>query len=431
MIIKPKISIIIPVYNVEKYLIKCLESCINQTFKDIEIIVVNDCSPDNSDKIMKTYEEKYPDFIKCVYLKENIKLGGARNKGVELAKGEYILFVDSDDYIDKEMCGKLYNSAVSNDADMVIFDYFRVFDNNIIKQNSLVPTMKSLANISKRMIVDKYIAAIAWNKLTKKDIIKKYPFPEKMYYEDVAVTMTWVLNSKKINYLSEPLYYYICRENSIVNQLSSNNMSQIGDAILILMKNFEKENTFEKLYLEASKCIFKELFGFLIKYISVSNANHTKKFSYLINSIKEKIPDWEAIIKNMDILNNCQKNILYKFLSQESYIKYLYTNKFKDIEKMFVNNNVMLWGTGAFGKIILNYLSQFNKKPLYIIDSNTNLANTYIEDILITDFESIKDKCDVIIVAIKDYNVFEEIKERVNKISEDIKVIYFGDLFII
>ena len=119
-IIKPAISIIIPVYNVEKYLRKCLDSCINQTFKDIEIIVVNDCSPDNSAEIMKEYEQKYPDIVRCIYLDKNIKLGGARNKGVEIARGEYIIFVDSDDYMKPQMCEILYNTLNGEQADIVI-----------------------------------------------------------------------------------------------------------------------------------------------------------------------------------------------------------------------------------------------------------------------------------------------------------------------
>ena len=86
-----KVSIIIPVYNVENYLRRCLDSCINQTLMEIEIIVVNDASPDNSDFIMKEYEKNYPEKIKCIYLKENLCQGGARNIGIQIAKGQYLI----------------------------------------------------------------------------------------------------------------------------------------------------------------------------------------------------------------------------------------------------------------------------------------------------------------------------------------------------
>lgn len=115
-----KISIVVVVYNVEEYLRDCLESLVNQTMEDIEIIVVNDDSPDHSDIIMREYEEKYPTKVRCIYLEKNLCLGGARNKGILVAKGEYIMFVDSDDYVDVSMCQKLYNVAMKKNADIVV-----------------------------------------------------------------------------------------------------------------------------------------------------------------------------------------------------------------------------------------------------------------------------------------------------------------------
>lgn len=97
-----EVSIIVPVYNVEKYLNRCVESLLNQTYKNIEIILVNDASPDNSIAIMKEYEKKYPDIIKCIYLTKNVRQGGARNRGLKIAKGKFICFVDSDDWVDSD-----------------------------------------------------------------------------------------------------------------------------------------------------------------------------------------------------------------------------------------------------------------------------------------------------------------------------------------
>ena len=97
-----EVSVIVPVYNVEKYLNRCVESLLNQTYKNIEIILVNDASPDNSIAIMKEYEKKYPDIIKCIYLTKNVRQGGARNRGLKIAKGKFICFVDSDDWVDSD-----------------------------------------------------------------------------------------------------------------------------------------------------------------------------------------------------------------------------------------------------------------------------------------------------------------------------------------
>ena len=120
-----KVSVIVPVYNVEKYISKCLDSLVNQTLKDIEIIVVNDGSPDNSQKIIDEYVKKYPDKVKS-YIKENGGQGSARNYGIELSTGEYIGFVDSDDFVELDMFEKMYNKAKQDNSDIVICGSYNV-----------------------------------------------------------------------------------------------------------------------------------------------------------------------------------------------------------------------------------------------------------------------------------------------------------------
>ena len=116
-----KVSIIVPVYNVSNYLGKCLESLVNQSLKDIEIIVINDGSTDNSLEIAREYEKKYSNIL-TVYSQNNGGLSDARNHGLKYAKGKYIAFVDSDDYVKKDMFLKLYNYGVKNDLDVVVSD---------------------------------------------------------------------------------------------------------------------------------------------------------------------------------------------------------------------------------------------------------------------------------------------------------------------
>ena len=132
----PKVSIIVPVYNVEKYIEKCLESLVNQTLEDIEIIVVNDGTKDNSKEKILQYIEKYPQ--KIVYLeKENGGLSDARNYGLPVAKGEYIAFLDSDDYIEKNMYEEMYKKAKEENSDMVECDFLWEYLNSekkVIKQ---------------------------------------------------------------------------------------------------------------------------------------------------------------------------------------------------------------------------------------------------------------------------------------------------------
>ena len=131
-----KISVIVPVYNVEDYLRKCLDSLVNQDFKDYEIIVVNDGSPDNSWDIILEYEEKYSKIIRA-FKKENGGLSSARNFGLEKAKGKYVCFIDSDDYVSLDFLSKLYNKAIEEDADIVASD-FEMFNEKVI---GIIPGM--------------------------------------------------------------------------------------------------------------------------------------------------------------------------------------------------------------------------------------------------------------------------------------------------
>lgn len=132
-----KVSVIVPVYNVEKYLERCLNSLVNQTLQDIQIIVVNDGSPDNSQEIIDRFEKEYPDKLKG-YIKENGGLSDARNYGMQFVEGEYVAFVDSDDYVDETMYEKLYNKAIEEDSELVVCGYYKVNDGNIYNDSCTV-----------------------------------------------------------------------------------------------------------------------------------------------------------------------------------------------------------------------------------------------------------------------------------------------------
>ena len=175
---KPKVSIIVPVYNVEKYLEKCLDSLVMQTLKDTEIIVVNDGSTDSSSEIIKKYEEKYEN-IKS-YSKKNGGLSDARNYGLKYVTGEYVAFLDSDDYVDKTLYEKMYNKAIEEKADYVECDYIWEFPDE-----SRIDTGIRYKN---KFEMFTYARVVAWNKLIKTEIIlenEEVRFPDVLKYKDV------------------------------------------------------------------------------------------------------------------------------------------------------------------------------------------------------------------------------------------------------
>ena len=205
-----KISVIVPVYNVEKYLDKCLTSLIKQTYKNFEIIVINDGSIDNSLAICNKYANKY-DNVK-VYDYKNAGVAHARNVGIKKATGDYLLFVDSDDYIDEKLLENLNEFLKKNDCDIVCFDMYKVVNN----VNTYYHTSNSLVkdNIKRYIIGD----SGPCNKLIKKKLFNNLKFMEKIYYEDLATMPILALYTNKIEFLEEPLYYYVQRYNSIMHQ---------------------------------------------------------------------------------------------------------------------------------------------------------------------------------------------------------------------
>ena len=205
----PKVSIIVPVYNVEKYIERCLDSLVNQTLKDIEIIIVNDGSTDGSKEIIQKYLNKYKNIV---YLeKENGGLSSARNYGIPYAKGEYIGFVDSDDYVEITMYEKMYNKAIEEKSDMVECDFIWEYPNKKREDIGKIYSDKKEAIVEARVV--------AWNKIIKKDIIEKtkITFPEGLRYEDIEFFYKIVPYLDKISFVKETLVHYVQRESSIAN----------------------------------------------------------------------------------------------------------------------------------------------------------------------------------------------------------------------
>lgn len=218
-----KVSIIVPVYNVERYLAKCLDSCINQTFDDIEIICVNDGSTDRSLSVLEAYA-RLDDRIKII-AKENGGLSSARNTGVKVAGGDYILYVDSDDFISQIAVESSYKNAVENNSDVVLFDYFLDVPNpqfrNVLTINAYgdkyVNSPFNIDNIENT--VYKYTPIAAWTKLYKREFLEKnnIVFKEGVYYEDVPYWAEVLIKANRITYLNQPLYsYFVGRDGQIM-----------------------------------------------------------------------------------------------------------------------------------------------------------------------------------------------------------------------
>lgn len=218
----PRLSIIVPIYNVEKYLSRCIESILNQTFKDFELILVNDGSTDNCKEICEKYKRMDSRII--VANKKNGGLSSARNLGIDISKGDYIGFVDSDDFIDVHMYEILLNTINSYDSDIVICDYYKVNEYDIkkyekMKSNNKDIKIENINNIDaiERIITRDIKIVVAWNKIYKRSLFDNLRYKEGVICEDEFLAHRIFYKCNKVSIINQKLYYYIQRKGSIIN----------------------------------------------------------------------------------------------------------------------------------------------------------------------------------------------------------------------
>lgn len=222
----PKISVIVPIYKAEKYLNRCIDSLLAQTFYDFELLLIDDGSPDNSGAICDAYAEQ--DSRVRVFHKENGGVSSARQYGLDNALGEYIIHADPDDWVEKGMLKALYDEAIETKADMIICDYYE--NNDYISQ--------SISNLDYRVLFRDYLLGkyhgACWNKLVRSQIFRQYSirFPEDIIrWEDLWVTCQVLNNPVKVSYLARAFYHYDTEinDNSIVRIVSKGGVeSQIS-----------------------------------------------------------------------------------------------------------------------------------------------------------------------------------------------------------
>lgn len=211
----PKISVIVPVYNVEKYLEKCLGSLVTQTLQEIEVIVVNDGSTDGSEVIINDFARKHPEKIRA-FNKENGGLSDARNFGLEQATGDFIGFVDSDDYVTAEMFAEMYALAKKHDAEMVICNLQKVDENgNVTQRLTQIPNMPEKIELEHNFSVFSDLSYFACNKIFRKDIFENKKFKKGVHFEDIQLIPQLLLRCKVIAQTQNYHYQYLERTDSI------------------------------------------------------------------------------------------------------------------------------------------------------------------------------------------------------------------------
>ena len=289
----PKVSVIVPIYNVEKYLEKCINSLLSQTLEDIQIILVNDGSKDNSGNIAKEYEKNNKDRV--IYVeKENGGLSDARNYGLKYATGDFIAFLDSDDYIEKNAYEEMYNKAIEENADYVECDFIWEFPNKI-RVDKQYPYKNKKEMLS-------FVRVVAWNKLIKRQLIidNNLEFPKGLRYEDVEFTYKLIPFINKFAYVDKSFIHYVQREGSIAN-VQNERTAEIFTVLDNVIEFYKKNNIYEKYR--------DELEYNYARYLLCSSLKRMCKIKD--KTIREKLltESWERLNSNFP---NWKENVILK-----------------------------------------------------------------------------------------------------------------------
>lgn len=340
-----KVSIIVPVYNVEKYLENCIESLINQSLKDIEIILVDDGSPDGSPKICDDYSKK-DKRIKVIH-KKNGGVSAARNDGLKEATGEYVIFCDSDDWMDKNGLEYLYKQATKTYADIVIGDVYMANDKDkkyvkFYKDEFVTEDKLFIKDLIKADIYRTYCPnppdegpafgyGGPWNKLVRRKLLLendiRFDLRVKGVFDDILYTANILAVANKISYIQKPIYFYRIVENSITHSFKPN-VVEINDAIFNSWKEFFEKYEEDYEYTEAFyACVIRRLDEAIkLYFVNDKNTNSKKELKKELKLLLKKEPYYNALRK-VKLNKLSRKQILLSVLGRCGLINLIYILK--------------------------------------------------------------------------------------------------------
>jgi len=385
-----KISIIISAYNTEKYIEKCISSITNQTYKDLEIIVIDDASSDDTLKRLKNIKDKR---LKILINKENSGLSFSRNKGIEESTGDYVSFIDSDDYIPENFYEELMKTMEKEKSDIVVCDINTIYENN----GNNIRQICGKKDGDKIDFINKGLAASACNKLFKKDIINKYQFSVGKVNEDLAVILPCIIEANKVSYNENTYYNYIQRGSSLQNSAFSEKRFDIFYGVDLTLERIKNVKDYKK-YKDA--IVYNQLIMLLV-YVIPKETDSKKRKIWL--------KKYHDLIQKYDIKNNIFLVDFYKDLSYKQSVYY------KKLIDYTVNGNI------STANLIIDlytiYRKYRNKKV-----TKDNLTIKDLVDISVYQSKLPKNK-KTISVVIPNYNYEKYLLERLYSVlNQKIKI---------
>lgn len=357
--IEPLISIIVPCYNVENYLVRCLDSLLSQTYENIEVIMVEDCSTDNTREIVRSYAKKYDNF-KAIYNKKNGGLGNARNVGIDSAKTEYIAFLDSDDWFPDSYLEDMLNTLISNKADISICDIYLRFDDSSkdqrVKSFDLKPDKIGLINTS--------MAASSCNKLFKRELFEDLRYPPDIVNEDIPIIL-YLMIKHKVTYSKVSYFNYYQRTGSIQNSKITNKRFDIFKAVSLLKDNLNGQ---------VDQDVWQAVVWHQILAIFIYVLPKAKGVFHRRNLVKEfhnlTIEHGVDIINNMGLENFKSTRKINRFYGEYA-IKWLLRRRYLSVSILmalyyvYVNNRlikIFMFGVNHPKQLLKKIISKFISK---------------------------------------------------------------------
>lgn len=371
-----KISIIVPVYNMSAYLRRCLDSCVYQSLSEIEVIVVNDASPDIDDsRIMREYEKNYPNKVRNLFLTENRCLGGARNAGLEVAQGEYIMFVDSDDYIDFNACEKMYRKADTEQADLVFCDFYMCKDGNLIYcSREEFSEVKGEAR-NRELIQKSNLYVSSCMSLVRRALVvdNNLSFPEGILFEDLVISPLLIMLAEQIVKIEEALYFYMVRPSSISQTISKRKLFDLVSAIDFLKAKYSETIHGDALISPAFVIVSRHI----ITYMRAAKRDCPDDYLDWVMAIKKSIGTISDVFSGCKTRKETELSMFLKMLetvpdeadgeecnrcyaSFSEAVDYFYATCASDVYNQLMTRGmprVCVWGAGSNGTAFAKILS--------------------------------------------------------------------------
>jgi glycosyltransferase involved in cell wall biosynthesis len=326
-----KVSVIVPVYNVENYLAKCLDSLVRQTYQNIEILVVNDGSKDHSEHIIQEYAQKYPEKVKP-FIKENGGLSDARNFGIDHATGDYLGFVDSDDYVAPSMFEEMVHLAEKHQSKMVICNIQKVDENGKVTQKlTQIPNMPEKIDLGNNFSVFSDLSYFACNKLFKKELFRNKRFKKGAHFEDIQLIPQLLLECDTISQTQNFHYQYLERTDSITKTHTEKGLD-ILKAVIDVEQVFEKSGYSGRKKELKNFQIFEGVYSFLA-YLAFVKDERT--FYDMSAKLEIFIKDRELKLKDILNYSRFDKNYLLSLpLKKKIYYLLFFAGQKKLIRKL-------------------------------------------------------------------------------------------------